>query len=122
MRTPLAPPATRPGRGRRGALPLLVLALVAWALARGPALEARREAPPPDRVGLCGFGQSCRALGCHADFGLGNPNLTHELTLDPPPTPMPPYYVPGQAYDLRLELWDTDPLMLASIFGSTCEG
>ena len=64
--------------------------------------------PLPDRVGACGFGDSCRAAGCHISYPIGSTTLTWELIQESPvPGPLPSAYVPGETYGLRLQLSDT---------------
>lgn len=86
-------------------LPALVTASGAWRL------EAWREGPPPDRVGACGFGPTCRDAGCHASYPIGSSTLDWDLTVaGPTPAPLPSLYVPGRAYELVLSVIDSDPL------------
>jgi hypothetical protein len=107
-------PETRPAAAARHLLPavLVVASAVLLALA-GRDVRAYRPGPPPDRVGACGFGLTCRDGGCHSTFSEGSTTLTHDVRIEAPaPGPLPPAYVPGRAYDLRLELRDTDPVAL----------
>jgi hypothetical protein len=73
-----------------------------------PRIDARRESAPPNRVELCGVGFSCRDIGCHFTFADESPTLTWDLLQEFPDAPFPAFYVPGQAYSMRLDVADPD--------------
>lgn len=94
---------------------MLVGFVVATLLLAGVAtteLSARREAAPPNRVGLCGFGDTCRAPECHATFPPQSPTLTWDMTRSSPPGPAPQVYLPGEVFDLRLDVSDAEATFL----------
>lgn len=100
-------PRLSPDRALRAllaAVPVLAVGLVtgrsfAW-----------RQGPPPDRVGACSFGPTCRDAGCHSL--VGSPTLTWDLHLEGAPGALPSPYVPGATYDLRLDVRDTGPAVI----------
>lgn len=111
MPTPPPTPSI-PSRSRRpAAAAAFALATVGLVLGLGAGHPAAwLEGPPTDRVGACGFGPTCRESGCHSTFPVGSMTLTWDLRVEAPaPGPMPSFYLPDQAYDLRLEVTDASP-------------
>lgn len=105
-------PASAPDcRSRLRVSVLAALTVAAGGLLAGRSLLAWREGPPPARVGACGFGPTCRDAGCHSTFPVSDTPRIWDLHVElPAPEPLPPSYVPGRDYDLRLDIRDADTL------------
>jgi hypothetical protein len=93
---------------RRRTTRLLTLAAV---LAAPGLLAAYTSGPPPDRVGLCFAGRTCKDSNCHDDFPLNSGLATLGLELAGP-QPLPPRYRRDQIYRMLASVVDPDPTRL----------
>jgi hypothetical protein len=83
---------------------------VALAVALAGPAAAYTTGPPPDRVGLCGAGPTCKDSGCHDDFPLDDGLAELRLELAGPPTePLPAAFERGRLYRLLASVVDPDP-------------
>jgi hypothetical protein len=105
-------------RRRAGVASLGALTVLAAAAVLPRAVDARREAAPAGSVALCGIGETCRNTGCHFSFPFGSDTLSWELRQGVPDAPLPAWWVPGRALQLRLVATDASAWYLGFQLGA----